>query len=379
MEIAELETVASRLRRRLPELTASLVDRAYGIADPRDAADEIYLDRLPSALAALLDYGVTVIELGDRHEPGPPPAVLAEVRLAARSGVALDTIVRRCMAASALLGDALVTEAQRIGSSSEELRRLLALHATAFDRLLDAESAEYARESASWPRSIAERRRDCAKRLLAGEMVDPGALDYELDASHVAAMAVGEDAESAMRELAATLGRRLLAVSREEEPVWACWLGGRQPLASARVAAALAELGPAGLTVTIGEPAEGLCGWRFSHRQAKAALPLARRRGPGTVRYADVALEAAVLRDELAATSLRRLYLEPLESMKDGPRVRETLRAYLAAERNVSSTAAALGLDRRTVANRIRAVEELFGRRLNDFATELDTALRLPA
>jgi DNA-binding PucR family transcriptional regulator len=190
---------------------------------------------------------------------------------------------------------------------------------------------------------------------------------------------VGEEAESAMRELAATLGRRLLAVSREEEPVWACWLGGRQPLASTRVAAALAELGPADLTVTIGEPAEGLCGWRFSHRQAKAALPLARRRGPGTVRYADVALEAAVLRDELAATSLRRLYLEPLESMKDGPRVRETLRAYLAAERNVSSTAAALGLDRRTVANRVRAVEELFGRRLNDFAAELDTALRLPA
>lgn len=379
-EIAEVETVASRLRRRLPELTASLVDRAYGIADPRHTADEIYLDRLPAALAALLDYGVTVIELGDRNEPGPPPAVLAEVRLAARSGVALDTIVRRCMAASALLGDALVTEAERAGASGEELRRLLALHATAFDRLLDAESAEYARESASWPRSSAERRRDCAKRLLAGEMVDTAALDYELaERSHVGVMAVGEGAEPAMRGLASALGRRLLAVRREEEPVWACWLGGSEPLASARVAESLARTGAEGIVVTIGEPAEGLCGWRFSHRQAKAALPLAQRRGPGAVRYADVALEAAVLRDELAATSLRRLYLEPLETMKDGERVRETLRAYLAAERNVSSTAAALGLDRRTVANRVRAVEELFGRRLNDFAAELDTALRLPA
>ncbi len=34
-------------------------------------------------------------------------------------------------------------------------------------------------------------------------------------------------------------------------------------------------------------------------------------------------------------------------------------------------------VDRRTVANRIRAVEELIGRPLGDFATDLETALRL--
>ena len=56
---------------------------------------------------------------------------------------------------------------------------------------------------------------------------------------------------------------------------------------------------------------------------------------------------------------------------------RETLRAYFASGRNISSTAAALGVDRRTVTNRIRAIEDLFGRPLGDFATELETALRL--
>ena len=55
----------------------------------------------------------------------------------------------------------------------------------------------------------------------------------------------------------------------------------------------------------------------------------------------------------------------------------ETLRAYFAAERNISSTAAALGVDRRTVTNRIRAIEGLFGRSLKDFATELEIALQL--
>jgi DNA-binding PucR family transcriptional regulator len=53
------------------------------------------------------------------------------------------------------------------------------------------------------------------------------------------------------------------------------------------------------------------------------------------------------------------------------------MRAYFSTERNISSTAAALGVDRRTVSNRIRAIEELFGRPLSDFATDLETALRL--
>src|SRR4029077_6656331 len=114
------------------------------------------------------------------------------------------------------------------------------------------------------------------------------------------------------------------------------------------------------------------------HRQAKAALPVAERRGQVIVRYADVALLASMLRDDLLATSLRQLYLEPLARAKDGGKVaRETLRAYFATERNISSTAAVLGVDRRTVTNRIRAAEDLFGRPLGDFATELETALLL--
>jgi hypothetical protein len=36
-----------------------------------------------------------------------------------------------------------------------------------------------------------------------------------------------------------------------------------------------------------------------------------------------------------------------------------------------------LGVDRRTVTNRLHAVEDLFGRPLRDFATELETALQL--
>jgi len=181
-----------------------------------------------------------------------------------------------------------------------------------------------------------------------------------------------------MQELAKRLGRRLLADRPGEEPVWACWLGGSRPLEAEEVLRALGDVPSGSVVVTLGEPGEGISGWRLSHRQARAALPIAERRGAAVLRYADVAVEASILRDDLGTTSLRQLYLEPLEGMRDGGKAaRETLRAYFATERNSSSTAALLGVDRRTVTNRIRAVEELFGRPLQDFATDLEIALRL--
>lgn len=371
-------TLASRLRGRLPELEATIATRVYAISDPREVADPTYLHSLNGALTAALDYALVVIELGERRAPGVPPALLAEARLAARAGVGLETVLRRYFAGNALLGDFLVEEAERAEVSSSALRRLLRRQATLFDRLLEAVSEEHVREAKSWPSSSAERRRECVKSLLAGELVDHSELGYDLGAHHLALMAKGEGSPEVMRVLAGRLDRRLLAVCREEEPIWACWLGGRCPLEAEQALRALGEISLDRVFVTVGEPGEGLSGWRLSHRQAKAALPIAERRGQSILRYADVALLASILRDDLVATSLHQLYLEPLERARDGGKVaRETLRAYFAAERNISSTAAVLGVDRRTVTNRIRAIEDLFGRPLKDFATELETALRL--
>jgi len=370
--------LASRLRERLPEIQAAVATRIYAISDPDEVADPAYLQGLDTALAAAVDYRLTVLEVGERQAPGVPPALLAQARLDARDGVSLDTVLRRYFAGNALVGDFLLEEAERAQVSSSDLRRLLAEQATLGDRLLAAVSAEHAREAQNRPRSAAERRRECVKRLIAGELVDHSELGYDLEVHHLALIAKGEASRELMRELAGKLDRRLLAVCHEEEPIWACWLGGRQPLAAERVQRSLEEMSLGGVVMVLGEPGEGLAGWRLSHRQAKAALPIAERRGQPVLHYADVALLAAVLRDDLAATSLHQLYLEPLEKARDGGRVaRETLRAYFAAERNTSSAAAALGVDRRTVANRIGAIEATFGRPLGDIATELETALQL--
>lgn len=377
VEAARTE-LAARLRERLPELQMAVATRVYAISDPHAVADPAYLEGLDAALAAAIEYRLDVLELGERRAPAIPPVLLAQARLDARDGVSLDTVLRRYLAGTSLFGDFLAAEAERAGVPGAVLRELLASQAALADRMVAAVSEEHAREAGSRPANAAERRRESVKRLLAGELVDRSELGYELEAHHLALMACGEGAAEAMRNLAERLDRRLLAVRREEEQTWACWLGGAEPLAAEGALRALAANLPENLIVTVGEPGAGLAGWRFSHRQAKAALPVARRRGPGALRYADVALLAAILADDVAVASLRQIYLEPLERGRDGGEAaRATLRAYFATGRNVSSAAAALGVDRRTVTNRIRAIEELFGRPLRELATELEISLRL--
>jgi hypothetical protein len=373
--------LASRLRSRFAEAETGLATLVDGVSAPRAGVDPAYLEYLDSLKAnrpAVLEYAVEVIELGGRRAPEVPAPVLDAARLAARAGVPLDTVLRRYSAGNAFCTDILVEEAEAAGVSASSLRRLLHRQATLFDRLLGAVSEEHADETRRRPTTAAEWRHAYIEELLAGRQPNGEVeLDYDLDGHHIGLMARGEDAHLAMRRLAKGLDRRLLADRRGAPPVWACWLGGRHPLGAEDVMRALADI-PSAPVVAVGEPGEGIAAWRLTHRQAKAALPIAERRGQPILRYADVAVLASILRDDLGTASLRKLYLEPLERTRDGGKAgRETLRAYFATERNVSSTAAALGVDRRTVTNRIRAVEELFGRPLREIATDLETALRL--
>ena len=215
------------------------------------------------------------------------------------------------------------------------------------------------------------------ERLLAGERLDTAELGYELDANHLGLLVSGPGAERALAALARSLDARLLCLPRPEGVLWA-WLGQRSPLDPKEAQRLVEELRPRPAAIALGEPGEGAEGWRLTHRQARAALAVALRSPEAVTRYADVALLASVLQDELLATSLRRIYLEPLETERDGGEVlRETLRAYFAAGRNVSSAAIALNINRRTLSSRLGTAETLIGRPLEECASELQMALRL--
>jgi DNA-binding PucR family transcriptional regulator len=333
---------------------------------------------LRATVSVALDYGIQALARSEERPLALPTALLAQARLAARNGVKLETVLRRYLAGYTLLGDFLIEESSKDGAlNRDSLKLLLRAQASVFDRVMAAVSEEYAREEHGRLGSAEQRRAERVRRLLEGELVDAAELRYDFSAHHLAAIAAGPGAQEALRELAKALDCRPLLVPREEGTVWA-WLGSRKRTEPEDVEHLIAATWPAGVTLALGEPGEGMGGWRLTHRQARAALPIALRRPEPVVRYADVALLASMLEDELLATSLRQLYLAPLAQERDGGQaLRKTLRAYFEAERNVSSAAAALGVNRQTVVNRLRAIEERFERPLNSCAAEVEAALDL--
>lgn len=367
-----------RLEARRGEIEQAALTRVNAIADSSEAADPSYAQGLREAVVAALDYALATIGRGEGGGPPIPVALRAQARIAARNGIGLDTVLRRYMAGYSLLGYFILDEASKDElMDGAELQRLLGAHVGLFDRLLAAVGEEHVRESESVTETPAQRQAEQIERLLAGEILEPVGLPYDFEGRHVGVGVSGPDGEQAIRELARRLECRSLALHRDDGTTWG-WLGARRRIDAADLIDAAAALPSTEARLAVGEPGEGPAGWRLTHRQAAAALPVAVRGPDRLVRYADVALLASVVRDDLLVASLRRLYLEPLEGERDGGRTaRETLRSYFAAERNGASAAAVLGVSRQTVTNRLRAIEECVGRPLGACANELEVSLRL--
>jgi hypothetical protein len=366
-----------RIRARRSELEQTALARIAAIPDPAATPDPIYIRGLRAALSTALDYGFEALVAPDR-EPDPVPVqLLSQARLAARNGVSLEAVLRRYAAGHSLLADLLLDEAAASGVAAGELKETMRALARRYDRVVAAISEEYSRETASQPRSADYRRYSLLRRLLAGEWLDASEFGYDFNAHHLAIVASGPGVADALGSLGRRLDRRLLLTAPDDRSAWA-WLGGRRRFDSGELKLISLFAWPKGASLACGEPGEGLAGWRHSHHQAATALVVAERSAAMFVDYSDVALLAGVLQDDLLAVSLRQAYLMPLESDRDhGAGAKETLRAYFAARRNVSSAAAALGVNRRTVRARLSAIEARLGRSLDAASAELETALRL--
>lgn len=227
------------------------------------------------------------------------------------------------------------------------------------------------------PHSFERRRLTVIQRLLAGEGADASLLNYNLESFHIGILVAAPEPRDQFRGLRGKLSSRLLLVEIDDRTAWG-WLGGGEQVVRADLASLRTLEWPEGTAVACGEPANGLGGWRLTHRQAAAALPIAKRRPGEVTHYPDVALLAAALQDDLLSTSLRQTYLDPLEEDRDGGlAAKDTLRAYFKACRNASSAAADLGVNRATIRNRLAAIEDRLGRSPDAVSAELEVALRL--
>jgi hypothetical protein len=369
--------LVKRLRARRSEILDAIFARVRALSEPAHGGEQAeYIAGLRMTVVEALDYVVTSIEQGQEGSGPIPSAAAAQARRGARSGVSLDTVLRRYAAGDRQLVEFIMDAGRDF--PTEKLRHLLRSHGLQVDRFMAAVATEYMDELERAARSPEQRLAESVERLLVGEPVDTTKLGYGLGGYwHLGIIAVGPGAARVVRGLADTVDCQLLSIARGEQTVWV-WLGGRRRPAVADIERFLSTEESGEVSLAVGEPARGLDGWRLTHKQAQAALWVALRRPRPLTRYADNLLLAAALRDDVLARSLYEIYFLPLYSRRDGGTVLcETLRAYFAAGRNAATAAAALGVDRHTVQRRLRKIEERLGRLLHTCYSELEVALRL--
>ena len=212
-------------------------------------------------------------------------------------------------------------------------------------------------------------------RALEGHWVDAAELGYDLAYHHVAVVA---DAPAAVNALARRTERQRLLVTCPQGGTWG-WLGGRAPVGEGELDAAIAwQRSRSEGAVAFGEPAEGIAGFAASHQQALEAHAIAAATGERVVRFADLRLVAALLRDgELAKEFVERELGELDDAGERMGELRATLRAYLEHGQSISATAALRGRDRKTIVRQLRAAERLIDHTVSDRSDELLVALRM--
>ncbi len=221
----------ARLESRRAEIEEAALSRFYAVSAPFEDADPSYLAGIRTAISAAIDYAFDAIEVDRQEPPAPPPALLVQARLAARNGVTLETMLRRYIAGYTIFGTVLFEEAERTGVelSGEALEQLARLYTAYFDQLLAAVAEEHRRETENQAVSTERGSLGLARRLLAGELVDPSPLAYELGDFHIGIVASGAAAPDLLRDLSRSLDRCLLLVQVDERTTWA-WLGYRRPI-----------------------------------------------------------------------------------------------------------------------------------------------------
>jgi hypothetical protein len=210
-------------------------------------------------------------------------------------------------------------------------------------------------------------------RALDGHWVDASKLGYNPACNHLAVIVDTTDTAEA---LARQSQRDLLEIAAPNGTVWA-WLGGPAPLSDHEIDALVAWQRQRDGEAAFGEPGHGIPGFGLSHAQAVATRDIARATGERVARFGDQRLLIALLRDRSAARAFVDHELAGL--VGPGERMRElraTLRVYLEHGQRVSTTAALLRRDRKTVQRQLQSAEELLQRCIPDRSGELLIALR---
>lgn len=337
---------------------------------------------------------------GDSTEVTPPQAAHDLARTIARHGLHLRVLMQIYrVGQKALLRFAAETARERITDPALVPTVLILLLERANQWLnvsLEMLTDSYTEERERGLSGTFALQAEVVRTILRGETVDTAAastrLRYPLTRYNTALVLRFEDAsaeqvddaigvlESVVRAVAARSARsRVLTVPSGSRGLWAWIATHAEPDHPTRdIEAHL----PAGVSVALGGPAQGVRGFRRSHVEALAAQKISEFQTPASplTHYRDV--EVVHLLDghpdaarELVSRELRGLDGTDPTSVQ----LRRTVRTYLDVDQSPGAAARALGVHKNTVRYRIQRVEQMLGRPIVQNRLTLELALQYAA
>jgi DNA-binding PucR family transcriptional regulator len=397
---AAIEALAGSL---VPELDEHAVAMAQEIHDGiEELSDELHADTVHSCRA---NIGLVCAMLRD-GEPAaaarPPGEALHYAREFVRRGLPIEALMRTYRIGHQVFWRGFVARLQQAVQDHDELAAAVSLASDWTFAYVDAVSAgiaeAYMAEREQWVRSAAALRAEVVRGILEARPVDETdasrRLRYELRRRHVGFVIWGEEAaekdgtigafERLAAQVAATLGGAkgdVLCVPLGGL-VLACWAGLRdEPDAGALTNLAAPEAAEHSARIAVGEPHDGLDGFRRSHEEAMLArrVGMLSRRQPGAlVRYSDAALNALLTADLDAARRFARRELGDLAADDDASRrLAATLKVFFEEGASFVKAARRLGVHENTIAYRVRRAGELLGHGVDARQLEVRVALQV--
>ncbi len=348
-----------------------------------------------ASCVSTVETGLTMVRHGIPVERAEAPvAALEHARHMAARGISVDTTLRFYRLGHAFFWQWWIAALSEQIDDAPRLAAALAETATFSFAYVDAVSAEVTAELLAErdrrERRITAMREDIVEEILSGTAVDPAAvqrtLGFSFERPFVAFLCRGEGAPAALESAAAALVTALgaerpllLAHGADSLIGWVHVPPGERvdPIALARATEAAAP----DVHVAVGSVASGEEGFRSSHDEAIRAQRVASLTGesaPSFTRFEDVALVDLLSADLPSARAMVRRELGALaQDDERSALLRDFLRIYLGASGNQTAVAAALGVHRNTVRQRLARSEELRGRPVTHHGSELLAALLL--
>jgi hypothetical protein len=360
---------------------------------------------VPTHESCRSNLGMIMTMLRDGTRPSlatPPPEALAYAKEYVRRGLGFEALQRAYRTGQATLSRMWLQELQTRTDDAHELADTFGFFNDWLfmwvEALENGLTEYYMVERERQLRGISAIRVEQVRTILDGAVIDlrgaSARLRYELDRTHIAYVVWANEGTldapngnilfGAMERAATDVAELLGASDHIAVPLGgylACWAGMRRSPA-ADFPGRLPLVNKHAVYVALGQPGDGVDGFKRSHEEAVLARRVHRLRGErartSCVRFSDIALEAMLTESREEARHFVRQELGSLAGDDESSlRLRATLSVFLDEQASFVNAAARLGVHKNTVAYRIRRAEELLGRGVRERPLELQTALRI--